>query len=180
MQISMKKKTVKDIPNLKNKTDLFTVDFNISLSNGKIANDQGIVEPLPTIEYLHSKGAKIILVSHLGRPIGIQKELSLLPVARRLSRLTGKKVNLLENFWQRDTLSKIEKSPIDELILLENIRFVPAEEVNDRKFARHLASFADYFVNDAFGRSHRVHASTVGVAEFLPAYAGLLMAKEIE
>src|SRR3989338_10104242 len=122
----MKKKTVRDIPDLKNKTVLLTVDFNISLHNGKIANDSRIIEALPTIEYLYEKGAKIVLISHLGRPIGIQKELSLLPVARRLSRLTGKKVNLIENFWQKDTLSKIEKSPIDELILLENIRFVPA------------------------------------------------------
>ncbi len=176
----MKKKTVKDIPVLYGKRVFLTVDFNISLSDGKVANDTRIVETLPTIKYLLEKGSKVIIASHLGRPQGYDKKLSLLPVAKRLSFLINTKVNLIEKFWDKSALDQISSTPQNEISMLENIRFVPEEEENDRDFARHLANMADYFVNDAFGTSHRVHASIVGISEFLPSYAGLLMAKEIE
>ena len=176
----MKKKTVKDIPVLYGKRVFLTVDFNISLSDGKVANDTRIVETLPTIKYLLEKGSKVIIASHLGRPRGYDKKLSLLSVAKRLSFLINTKVNLIEKFWDKSALDQISSTPQNEISMLENIRFVPEEEENDRDFARHLASMADYFVNDAFGTSHRVHASIVGISEFLPSYAGLLMAKEIE
>ena len=176
----MKKKTVKDIPVLYGKRVFLTVDFNISLSDGKVANDTRIVETLPTIKYLLEKGSKVIIASHLGRPRGYDKKLSLLSVAKRLSFLINTKVNLIEKFWDKSALDQISTTSQKEISMLENIRFVPEEEENDRDFARHLASMADYFVNDAFGTSHRVHASIVGISEFLPSYAGLLMAKEIE
>ncbi len=176
----MKKKTIKDIPDLIGKKVFLTVDFNISLHDGKIANDTRIVEALPTIKYLLSKKAKIIMASHLGRPVGYDPILSLKPVAKRLQELLNRKVHLIDKFWDKKALDKIAKVENDELVLLENIRFHKGEEENDREFARHLSSMADYFVNDAFGTSHRIHASIVGIAEFLPAYAGLLMDKEVE
>lgn len=175
----MKKKTIYDIPNLKNKKVFLTVDFNISLENGKIANDTRIVEALPTIKYLLKKKAKIILASHLGRPRGVDPVLSLMPVVKRLKELLKHEVKLIDYFWQKEAIKKINQNNQDQILMLENIRFFKGEEENDRDFAKHLASMADFFVNDAFGTSHRVHASIVGIAEFLPAFAGLLMAKEV-
>lgn len=175
----MKKKTVKDISDLRGASVFMRVDFNISLHNGKIANDTRIVEAIPTIEYLLKKGAKVILSSHLGRPNGeIVPDLSLRPVVKRLSELIRLPIQLVEDFWQRDTISRIN-SYSGNLLMLENIRFHPGEEQNDPIFAKHLAAMSRYFVNDAFGASHRVHVSTVGLAEKIPAYAGLLMADEI-
>lgn len=176
----MKKKTIKDIPDLSGKTVFLTVDFNISLSNGQVTNDTRIVEALPTIKYLLNKGAKIILASHLGRPTGYDPKLSLRPVAKRTSQLLGKKVHLIDKFWEKKAVGKIAAVARGELVMLENIRFYKGEEENEREFSKHLASMASYFVNDAFGVSHRIHASIVGISEFLPSYAGLLMEKEIE
>lgn len=176
----MKKQTVRDIPDLKGKNVFVRVDFNISLSNGTVANDTRIRESLPTIQYLAKKNARIILASHLGRPKGCaDPALSLQPVATRLAELTGKPVHLIHSFWEKDVKKHIDSLPPGDLILLENIRFHLGDEENDRRFSKHLASLADYFVNDAFGASHRVHASIVGVADHLPSYAGLLLAKEI-
>lgn len=176
----MRKKTVKDIKELKGKTVFLTVDFNISLVNGDVANDTRIVEALPTISYLTSAGAKVVLASHLGRPQGkYDKSLSLMPVARRLEKLTKKKVHLIDKFWEKSALDKVKASSSKNLILLENIRFHKGEEENNPEFSRHLATTSDYFVNDAFGTAHRVHASIVGITEFLPSFAGLLMDKEI-
>ncbi len=175
----MKKKTIKDIKGLSKKTVFVTVDFNISLHNGRVANDTRIREALPTINWLLKKGAKIILASHLGRPKGYDPKLSLKPVAKRLGELTGRKVHLIDKFWETSSLSKIAEAKESGLVLLENIRFHPGEQKNDRELAKQYARMADFFVNDAFGASHRVHASIVGIAEFLPAYAGLLLDKEI-
>ena len=176
----MRKKTIHDIKDLARKSVFVTVDFNISLEDGKVANDTRIVESLPTIKFLTSNGAKVILASHLGRPKAYDKSLTLYPVARQLGKLTKQRVRLIDRFWEKTALSEIQSSKSEDgLILLENIRFHDGEKENDREFARHLASMADYFVNDAFGSSHRVHASIVGIAEFLPSYAGLLMDKEI-
>jgi phosphoglycerate kinase len=176
----MRKQTVKDIKNLTGKTVFMTADFNISLSDGKIANDTRIVEALPTIEYLLNHKAKIVLCSHLGRPKGVEKKYSLLPVAQRLTHHTKRKVHLIDNFCDTDAKKRIDEIADTDLVLLENIRFCEGEKKNDQALSKHLASFADYFVNDAFGASHRVHASTVGITNFLPSYAGLLMANEIE
>lgn len=175
----MRKKTIKDIPNLAGKKVFLTVDFNISMENGHVANDTRIVEAIPTIKYLLSKGANIIIASHLGRPHGHDPSLTLKPVAERVEKLLSRKVTLLDRYWEKSVLSRISKVPKENITMLENIRFVKEEELNERNFAKHLASMADYFVNDAFGTAHRVHASIVGIAEFLPAYAGLLMDKEI-
>lgn len=176
----MKKRTVREIKSLKGKTVFLTADFNISLTDGHVTNDTRIVETLPTIRYLVSRGAKVILASHLGRPKGVDPSLSLKPVAGRLEKLVSQKVDLVDNFWEEKTAARIKNMDNSKLILLENIRFTKAEEENDRNFAKHLSSMADYFVNDAFGTSHRVHASIVGITEFLPAYAGFLMDKEIQ
>lgn len=176
----MRKKTIKDIPNLKGKRVFLTVDFNISLENGKIANDTRIVETLPTIKYLLEHGAKVIIASHLGRPRGIEPALSLRPVARRLQQLIGKNVKLIDKFWDQKVISKIKAVSSDTIVMLENIRFYEGEEENNREFSKYLACLADYFVNDAFGTSHRIHSSIVGIAEFLPSFAGLLMDKEIK
>lgn len=176
----MRKKTVKNIPDLGGKTVFLTVDFNISLNDGHVANDTRIVEAMPTVKYLMEKGAKIVLASHLGRPHGRHDPgLSLKPVALLVEKLTGKKVYLIDNFWESKAKATISQKVNDGLVMLENIRFHPGEEDNDKTFSRHLASLADYFVNDAFGTAHRVHASIVGIAEYLPAYAGFLMDKEV-
>lgn len=175
----MRKKTIKDIKSLSGKRVFLTVDFNISMENGHVANDTRIVEALPTIKYLLSKGAKLIIASHLGRPHGHDPNLTLKPVAARLEQLIGRRVHLIDRYWEKTVLTKISKIPVGHIAMLENIRFVKEEELNERNFSKHLASMADYFVNDAFGTAHRVHSSIVGIAEFLPAYAGLLMDKEI-
>lgn len=175
----MKKKTIKDIPGLSGRTVFLTADFNISLQNGLIANDTRIVETIPTIQYLLDKGAKVIMASHLNRPSGYDPNFSLRPVAKRIAQLLSKKVHLVDRFWEKKALDKVSSVKKDDLILLENIRFYKGEEENERDFSKHLAAMADYFVNDAFGTSHRVHSSIVGITEFLPAYAGLLMSKEI-
>lgn len=175
----MKKKTVADIRALSGKTVFVTADFNISLVNGIVANDTRIREAVPTIEHILKKGAKPVIASHLGRPHGVDPALSLEPVARHLGQLLGVRVHLIPEFWKPEALNRIREVPKGEIVLLENVRYHEGEKKNDRALAKHLASMADYFVNEAFGASHRVHASTVGIAEFLPAYAGLLMDKEI-
>ncbi|OGG15622.1 phosphoglycerate kinase, partial [Candidatus Gottesmanbacteria bacterium RIFCSPHIGHO2_02_FULL_39_11] len=176
----MKKKTIKDIPDLSRKRVFLTADFNISLDNGEVANDTRIRETLPTIDYLLGKKAKIIIASHLGRPKGkVDPHLSLAPVAERLSNLTKRKVHLIPEFWKEESLDLIKTIPDNEIVLLENIRFCIGEQENEREFSKHLSKMADLFVNDAFGASHRVHASTVGITQFLKGYAGLLLDKEV-
>lgn len=175
----IRKKTIRDISVLKGKTVLLSVDFNLSFTDGKVMNDTRIVEVLPTIKFIQDKGAKVILVSHLGRPKGYDMKFSLKPVAERLEIRSKKKVNLIDHFWEENVFKKLTDINPQELSLLENIRFYKGEEENSPEFSRHLAKMADYFVNDAFGTSHRVHASTVGITQYLPSYAGLLMDKEI-
>ncbi|MBI2616918.1 phosphoglycerate kinase [Candidatus Gottesmanbacteria bacterium] len=175
----MKLRTLKDLKNISGKTVFLTADFNISLENGHIGNDTRIVETLPTINYLKKRGATIIIASHLGRPRGYDAAFSLKPVAHKLRELTKTDVKLIDNFWEKKALDVISREKQKNIILLENIRFFEGEEKNDRNFSKHLASMADFFVNDAFGTSHRVHSSIVGITEFLPSYAGLLMEMEI-
>lgn len=161
---------------------LVRVDFNVSLAGDqRIANDQRIREAIPTIELLLKKGATPILVSHLGRPEGREdKAFSLACVAKRLGELIKKDVILLDHFWEKGSASRVRNLPSGSLVLCENVRFYPGEEENELWFAQQLAVLAHVFVNDAFGTAHRVHASTVGVTQYLPSYAGLLFAKEVE
>jgi phosphoglycerate kinase len=175
------KKTVRDI-DVAGKRVLVRVDFNVPLDkNGQVADDTRIVEALPTINYLIGQKAKVILVSHLGRPKGkVDEKYKMDPIAKKLSKLLGRIVIKVD-----ECVGKLPQEAIDlmqggDVIMLENVRFHQEEEKNDEKFSRQLADLADIYVNDAFGTAHRAHASTVGVTEFLPSVAGFLMENEID
>ncbi|NNG66950.1 phosphoglycerate kinase [Caldanaerobacter subterraneus] len=176
----MKKKTVRDI-DVSGKRVLVRVDFNVPMDeNENITDDRRIREALPTIEYLINHNAKVILVSHLGRPKGkFNPDYSLKPVAKRLSELLKKPVIMAEDVIGEDAKAKAAALKEGEVLLLENVRFHAEEEKNDPEFAKELASLADIYVNDAFGTAHRAHASTAGVAKYLPAVAGFLIEKEL-
>jgi phosphoglycerate kinase len=178
----MPKKTILDLKDeeLIGKRVLVRVDFNVPIKNGVITDDRRIREALPTIKYLMEKGAKVILVSHLGRPKGFQDDLRLDPVAKRLSELLGKPVKKLNDCIGEEVEKEVANMNPGDVVLLENIRFYKEEEANDPEFAKKLAKLADFYVNDAFGTAHRAHASTAGVANYIPGVAGLLMKKEIE
>jgi phosphoglycerate kinase len=176
----MNKLTIRDL-DAAGKRVFVRVDFNVPLEDGKITDDSRIVAALPTIKALLAQGAIVILASHLGRPDGkVQDSMRLRPVAERLSQLLGIQVNVTGDALGVGTEDAIKRLKPGEAILLENLRFHAEEEKNDPAFARALASYADVYVNDAFGTAHRAHASTEGIAHILPAYAGLLMEKEIE
>ncbi len=176
----MPKKSIADI-DVNQKTVLLRADFNVPLDQGRVRDDNRIRAVLPTITHLLSKGAKLILASHLGRPKGkFILELKMDPVAAKLSELLGKPVNKIDQVVGPQVLKAVNEMQPGDILLLENLRFEKGEESNDREFARQLSEPADFFVNDAFGTAHRVHASTVGVAAYVPAVAGLLMEKEIE
>ncbi len=163
-----------------NKRVLVRVDYNVPLTEGHVADDTRLRESLPTLEYLLARRAKIILVSHLGRPKGkVVPQLRLDPVARRLSELLGRPVAKLDDCIGPEVQRATSQMQPGDIILLENIRFYPQEEANDEDFARELARLADCYVNDAFGTAHRAHASTYGVAKFLPSAAGLLLEREV-
>ncbi|MFQ5813595.1 MAG: phosphoglycerate kinase [Anaerolineae bacterium] len=173
------KKTVRDVE-VEGKRVLMRVDFNVPLAEGKVTDDTRIRAVLPTINYLLEHGAKVILMSHLGRPKGkVVDDLRLDPVAERLSELLNRPVRKLDDCVGPEVEAAVAEMQSGDVILLENTRFHPGEKANDPAFARKLASLADVFVNDAFGAVHRAHASTVGVAEHLPSVAGFLMEKEI-
>lgn len=173
------KKTIRDIDVI-GKRVLVRVDFNVPLKNNLVGDDTRIRAALPTLEYLLEKGASIILCSHLGRPKGKpDPNFSLLPVAGRLSELLGRKVGFVEDCVGPLAEKAAKSLQPGDVLLLENTRFHPEEEKNDPEMARQLGKLADIYVNDAFGSAHRAHASTEGVAHFLPAVAGLLMEKEI-
>jgi phosphoglycerate kinase len=160
---------------------LARVDFNVPQDDtGRITDDRRIQASLPTIRYLLDHDAKVILVSHLGRPKGVDPKWSLKPVAERLSELLGKPVPLAPDSVGPAVGAAVSGLRPGDVLLLENVRFHPEEEKNDPAFARQLAANADLFVNDAFGTAHRAHASTEGVTHFLPAVAGFLLQKELE
>lgn len=176
------KKTIKDIE-VKGKRVLVRCDFNVPLREGKITDDIRIVSALPTINYLREHGARVILMSHLGRPDGEpKKEFSLAPVAERLTELLGEKVIFAASDLVVD--EKVKKAAAGlkdgEVMLLENVRFRKEETKNGADFAKELASLGDIFVNDAFGTAHRAHASTAGIADYLPCVSGFLIEKEVK
>ena len=176
----MDKLTIRDL-DAAGKRVFVRVDFNVPLEDGKITDDSRIQAALPTIKALLAQGAIVILASHLGRPDGkVQDSMRLRPVAERLSQLLKMPVPVTGDALGVGTEDAIKRLKPGECILLENLRFHAEEEKNDPEFAKALASYADVFVNDAFGTAHRAHASTEGIAHILPAYAGLLMEKEIE
>jgi len=174
-------KTLKDF-NFKNKRVLVRCDFNVQLNEkGRIAEDFRIKQTIPTIEYLIKKGAKTILMSHLGKPEGkIVNELRLNPIAKRLSELLNRPVKKLDDCVGKEVKKEVERIQTGEIILLENIQFNAGENKNDSNFAKILASYADIFIMEAFGQSHRNYASIAGIPKYLPAAAGFLLEKEIK
>lgn len=177
----MNKKTVKDI-DLKGKKVFVRCDFNVPMDeNQNITDNTRIVAALPTIKYLLEQNCKIILASHLGRPKGeVKPEFSLKPVAKELSKLLGKEVIMANDVIGEDATTKAENLKEEEIMLLENVRFHREETDNDPEFAKKLASMAEIFVNDAFGTAHRAHASTTGIADYIPGVAGFLIEKELK
>jgi phosphoglycerate kinase len=175
----MRVRTLDDL-DLKDKRVLVRVDFNVPLRDDRITDDTRIRSTIPTIDELRKRGARIILMSHLGRPKGeIRDELRLRPAAARLGDLLGTQVSYSHEITGPATRKMVEDLKSGEVGLIENLRFDPREEKNDEGFAQELATLGDCFVSDAFGAAHRAHASTVGVANHLPSAAGLLMEKEI-
>ena len=175
------KKTIMDV-DVAGKKVLLRCDFNVpqDKATGAITSDARLVGALPTINYLLEKGAAVIACSHLGKPKGEWKDsLTLKPVAARLSELLGREVIFAKDIVGEDAKAKAAALKSGEIMLLENLRFDPREEKNDAGFAKELADMAELYVSDAFGTVHRAHASTAGVAAFLPAVSGLLVAKEL-
>lgn len=176
----MNKLTLKDV-DVSGKRVLVRVDFNVPMENGAVTDDTRIRAALPTIEYLLEHNARVILVTHLGRPKGQYKEeLKLDPVAQRLANLLQRQVGKAGAVVGEEVERAVADLRPGEVLLLENVRFEPGEKANDPDFAKQLAALADIYVNDAFGTAHRAHASTAGVAEYLPAVAGFLMEREIK
>jgi len=176
-EVSIGKKTVRDI-DVAGKRVLVRADLNVPIEGGLVGDDTRIRESLPTIRYLIEQGARVIVCSHLGRPKGVDPELSLEPVAGRMANLLGQEV-----LFAHDCVGPLADEAVRAMgrhvLLLENLRFHPEEEKNVPAFAEQLAAHADLFVNDAFGAAHRAHASTEGVTHFLPSVAGFLMEKEV-
>ena len=175
----MKLKTIKEA-DLQGKTAIVRVDYNVPLDGSTIKDDTRIQESLPTLKYLVDQGAKVIVMSHLGRPKGEANDsLRLDPVADRLSKLLDKPVAKVNSCIGDDVDKAIAALGFGSILMLENTRFHKEEKKNDEEFAKKLASYADLYVSDAFGTVHRAHASTEGVAHHLPSYAGFLIEKEI-
>ena len=161
---------------------LCRVDFNVPIADGVVTDDTRIQRALPTVNYLIGKGAKVILMSHLGRPAGTgyEEKYSLAPVAVKLQEVLGRPVAFAADTVGASAREKVSEMADGDVVLLENLRFDKREKKNDEAFCKELASLADVYVNDAFGTAHRAHASTAGVAALLPAYAGYLLSNEVE
>jgi phosphoglycerate kinase len=176
--VTFEKRTIRDA-DVRGKRALVRVDFNVPLEEAQVADDTRIRAALPTLRALLKSGAAVGLVSHLGRPKGADPKLSLAPVAKRLAELISQPVPLLEDSVGAGVEKTVRTMKPGDVVMLENVRFHPEEEQNDPAFAKRLAAGFDLYVNDAFGTAHRAHASTEGVAHILPAYAGLLLEKEL-
>ncbi|PGS37628.1 phosphoglycerate kinase [Bacillus cereus] len=176
----MNKKSIRDV-DLKGKRVFCRVDFNVPMKEGKITDETRMRAALPTIQYLVEQGAKVILASHLGRPKGqVVEEMRLTPVAARLGELLGKDVKKADEAFGPVAQEMVAAMNEGDVLVLENVRFYAGEEKNDAELAKEFAALADIFVNDAFGAAHRAHASTAGIADYLPAVSGLLMEKELD
>ena len=178
--MSFFKRTIRDVP-IDNKTVLIRADYNVPLSkNGTISDDLRIRASLPTIEYLLDHNAKVVIMSHLGRPEGRQSKDSLKPIAKRLSELLGRKVIFVNDCIGDKVVQAVKKAPANSVILLENLRYYKEEEANDSNFAQNIAKStgARYFVQDGFGVVHRAHASTEAITHFIPSVSGLLLERE--
>jgi len=173
--------TIRDA-DLTGKRVLIRVDFNVPLKDGVVKDDTRIRAALPTIEYILSqKGASLVVMSHFGRPKGKKNpEFSMAPIGARFAELLGKPVKVAPDVIGPEVEKEVKALKPGEVLLLENVRFYPDEEANNPEYAKALASYGDVYVNDAFGTAHRAHASTEGVAHFLPAYAGFLIEKEVK
>ena len=167
---------------LKNKRVLIRVDFNVPLKDGKVTDATRIVAALPTINYILSQpGTSLVVMSHFGRPKGKKNpDFSMVPVGKKFEELLGRPVKVASDVIGPEVKKEVEALKPGEVLLLENCRFYPDEEANNPEFAKELASYGDIYVNDAFGTAHRAHASTEGVAHYLPAYAGFLIEKEVK
>ncbi|MEO6796805.1 MAG: phosphoglycerate kinase [Candidatus Dormibacter sp.] len=176
---ALRKATIRDV-DVAGKRVLTRVDFNVPMEHGRIVDDTRIREALPTIRELVDRGAMVILMTHLGRPDGqVDESARTTPIADRLSELLGRPVKHLDDCVGLAVEGAVRRMQPGEIMMLENVRFHPGETTNDPKFAKALASLGNLYVNDAFGTAHRAHASTAGIAAYLPAVAGLLMEKEI-
>jgi len=177
----LNKKSIEDIA-VKGKRVLVRVDFNVPLDeNGNITDDRRIREALPTIKYLREQGARVVLMSHLGRPKGkFNEKYSLKPVAARLSERLNAEVKLAGDVIGDEVKAMVDSLRDGDVMLLENVRFYAEEEKNDKEFAKKIASLGDIYVNDAFGTAHRAHATTAGLADFLPSAIGYLIKKELD
>lgn len=174
------KKTVRDVE-LNGKRVFCRVDFNVPMEEGKVTDDTRIRAALPTIEYMTGKGAKVILASHLGRPKGeVKEDMRLTAAGEQLSELLGKPVRKLDASVGEEVEQAIAAMKDGDILLLENVRFNPGEEKNDAELAKQFAELADVFVNDAFGTAHRAHASTAGIAQYIPGVLGFLLEKELD
>ncbi len=163
------------------KRALVRVDFNVPLKDGEVTDDTRIRAALPTIRYILDAGGSVVVMSHFGRPKGKKNpEFSMAPIAREFSTLLGKSVKLAPDVIGEEVAKEVSNLNSGEVLLLENVRFYPGEEGNDPEFAKELSKFGDVYVNDAFGTAHRAHASTAGVAAYLPSYAGFLIEKEVK
>ncbi|WP_370042625.1 phosphoglycerate kinase [Lysinibacillus sp. RC79] len=176
----LNKKTMKDI-DVKGKGVFVRVDFNVPMADGAITDETRIRAAIPTIEYLVEQGAKVILTSHLGRPKGeVKEDMRLTAVGVRLAELMGKPVTKLDESIGQEVEEAVANMQNGDIILLENVRFHAGEEKNDPALAEQFAKLADVYVNDAFGAAHRAHASTEGIAKYVPAVSGFLMQKELD
>jgi phosphoglycerate kinase len=180
LQLSMAAlRTIRDL-DVRGRRVLVRVDYNVPLMDGKVLDDTRIRESLETIRYLRGMDAIVILLSHLGRPRGVDDALRLDPVAKRLAELLKHPVIKLDDCIGEDVEERLNECHQGEVVVLENVRFYPEEELNDERFARSLAELGDVFVNDAFGVSHRAHASVDAITRFLPSGAGFLLEREVE
>lgn len=176
----MNKKTLHDYE-LQGKVVFCRVDFNVPMKDGAITDETRIKAAIPTIQYLKEQGAKVLLASHLGRPKGeVVEELRLAPVAKRLGELLGQEVQAVKEAHGSEVEKAVSSMNNGDIAVLENVRFYPGEEKNDAELAKAFANVADLYVNDAFGAAHRAHASTEGIAQYLPSAAGFLMEKELD